>query len=41
MNEVLITIMLTCATGVMLIGSVTAMVFLCVLLRDFVCEEIL
>ena len=41
MNDILTTIMLTAITGVVLFGSVTAMVFLCVLLRDFVCEEIL
>lgn len=41
MNDILITIMLTAMTGVVLIGSVTAMVFLAVMLRDFVYEEIL
>ncbi len=41
MNEVLITIMLTCATGVVVLGSTTAIVFLYVLLRDFICEELL
>jgi hypothetical protein len=41
MNEILITIMLTAITGVVVIGSITAIIFLYVLLRDFVCEELL
>ena len=36
MNDILITIMLTAMTGVVLIGSVTAMVFFAVMLRDLV-----
>jgi hypothetical protein len=41
MNEILITIMLAAITGVVVIGSITAIIFLYVLLRDFVCEELL
>ena len=41
MNEALITIMLFCATGVTVAGSITAILFLYVLVRDFVCEELL
>lgn len=41
MNEILITIMLTAVTAVVVFGSITAIIFLYVLLRDFVCEELL
>jgi len=41
MNEILITIMLTAVTAVVVFGSITTIIFLYVLLRDFVCEELL
>jgi len=41
MNEILITIILTAATVVIVFGSICAIIFLYVLLRDFVCEELL
>ena len=39
MNEVLITIMLFCATMVMSIGSVSAVVFLFTLTKEFLSEQ--
>jgi len=41
MNEILITIMLTAIAAVVVVGSISAIIFLYVLLRDFVCEELL
>ncbi|CAB4156232.1 hypothetical protein UFOVP1417_41 [uncultured Caudovirales phage] len=41
MNEILITIMITAITAVVVVGAISAIIFLYVLLRDFVCEELL
>ena len=41
MNETLITIILAATAAVVVMGAITAIIFLYVLLRDFVCEELL
>ena len=41
MNEILITIMITAITAVVVVAAISAIIFLYVLLRDFVCEELL
>ena len=41
MTDTLITIILFCATVVIVFGSTCSIIFLYVLLRDFICEELL
>jgi hypothetical protein len=41
MNEILITIMLTAVTTVVVFSAASAIIFLYVLMRDFICEELL
>jgi hypothetical protein len=41
MNEILITIILTAATAVIVFGSICAIIFMYVLLREFIDKELL